>query len=350
MRKDDMAKASLPEQFSLRWNDFSSNLTSGFFTHLAENNLVDVTLAVEGQLLQAHKLVLSVCSPYFKNIFKENPCQHPVVILKDMKYSEIETLLKFMYQGEINIRQEELPTFLKIAQTLQIKGLTGEQNDKLLSCKSNDCIWSKTEKSIEHSEVDTLSTAFKDDGRIQRPKRSQEATKKHTKKKRQATASLEEDTSDLQPKKGSVSSDKEEVLLLSNEDSDDSLDLRKDNNTVDEREGNAEIAENLNRSISSQSMIQDSTPGAVEPVTYRLSARGRPQLVHEGYVYNLTSRSEGLNRSHYRCAEQHRGCRGKCAVIAERFMPTGVHDHNHPPGYQSEYDYRKKKGLDVDTM
>jgi len=89
---------------------------------------------------------------------------------------------------------------------------------------------------------------------------------------------------------------------------------------------------------------------AVEPVIYRLSARGRPQLVHEGYVYNLTSRSEVLNRSHYRCAEQHRGCRGKCSVIAERFMPTGVHEHNHPPGYQSEYDYKKKKGLDTDSV
>ena len=83
-------------------------------------------------------------------------------------------------------------------------------------------------------------------------------------------------------------------------------------------------------------------------MTYRLSARGRPQLVHEGYVYNLTSRSEVLNRSHYRCAEQHRGCRGKCAVIAERFMPTGVNEHNHPPGYQSEHDYRKKKGMEPD--
>lgn len=65
-----MAKNSLSEQFSLRWNNFSNNLTSGFLNHLTENDLVDVTLAVEGQLLQAHKLVLSVCSPYFKNIFK----------------------------------------------------------------------------------------------------------------------------------------------------------------------------------------------------------------------------------------------------------------------------------------
>lgn len=58
------------EQFSLKWNNFSNNLTSGFLNHLTENDLVDVTLAVDGQLLQAHKLVLSVCSPYFKSIFK----------------------------------------------------------------------------------------------------------------------------------------------------------------------------------------------------------------------------------------------------------------------------------------
>lgn len=56
--------------YSLKWNNFTSNLTCGFLSHLSDNELVDVTLAVEGRLLQAHKLVLSVCSPYFKEIFK----------------------------------------------------------------------------------------------------------------------------------------------------------------------------------------------------------------------------------------------------------------------------------------
>lgn len=66
-----MATILSPKEFSLRWNNFSNNLTSGFLSHLSENDLVDVTIAVEGgQLLLAHKLVLSVCSPYFKNIFK----------------------------------------------------------------------------------------------------------------------------------------------------------------------------------------------------------------------------------------------------------------------------------------
>lgn len=102
-------------------------------------------------------------------------------------------------------------------------------------------------------------------------------------------------------------------------------------------------------SLSNKNKI-DVIFAVVEPVTYRLSTRGRPQLVHDGYVYNLTSRSVKMNSSHYRCAEQHRGCRGKCAVISERFMPTGVRDHNHPPGYQSEYDYRKKKGQDIESV
>lgn len=58
------------EEFALRWNNFSNNLSDGFSAHLSNKDLVDVTLAVEGRLLQAHKLILSVCSPYFHEIFK----------------------------------------------------------------------------------------------------------------------------------------------------------------------------------------------------------------------------------------------------------------------------------------
>lgn len=58
------------DQFSLRWNNFHSNLTSGFHALLQGEDLVDVTLAAGGQFVQAHKIVLSVCSPYFKDLFK----------------------------------------------------------------------------------------------------------------------------------------------------------------------------------------------------------------------------------------------------------------------------------------
>nr|CAD7256453.1 unnamed protein product [Timema shepardi] len=114
------------EQFSLRWNNFHSNLSSGFHALLQGEDLVDVTLAAGGNFVQAHKIVLSVCSPYFKELFKVNPCKHPIVIMKDVGHKELISILEFMYRGEVNVRQEELASFLKTAESLQVKGLTGD--------------------------------------------------------------------------------------------------------------------------------------------------------------------------------------------------------------------------------
>ncbi|XP_076622552.1 uncharacterized protein LOC143342492 isoform X2 [Colletes latitarsis] len=344
-----MAKTSLSEQFSLRWNNFSSNLTSGFLSHLTENDLVDVTLAVEGQLLQAHKLVLSVCSPYFKNIFKENPCQHPVIILKDMKYTEIESLLQFMYQGEINIKQEDLSTFLKVAQTLQIRGLATEDTSstKTFSNCDNQLDIESNAQNIDHSHLNAINKIYKDVEMIERRKRTRDTAGRSDKKKKRNTFTVSENIHDLSNEE--VDDSNQKVQFLTNKDTDDSTHENEDNNIPVVKNYDNDQNRDSTEMNDAQTSKENPTQQAVEPVIYRLSARGRPQLVHEGYVYNLTSRSEVLNRSHYRCAEQHRGCKGKCAVIAERFMPTGVHDHNHSPEYQSEHEYRRKKGLDVDT-
>ncbi|XP_012287447.1 broad-complex core protein isoforms 1/2/3/4/5 isoform X2 [Orussus abietinus] len=138
------------EQFSLVWNSFPRNLSSGLYTLLTDEHLVDVTLAAEGQILRAHKLILSVCSTYFRELFKGNSCKHPIVILKDVNYRDLSAMLHFMYQGEVNIKQEDIASFLKVAETLQIKGLTkdtqseekfskeAEELDQLLQADKND--------------------------------------------------------------------------------------------------------------------------------------------------------------------------------------------------------------------
>ncbi|CAD0200289.1 unnamed protein product [Chrysodeixis includens] len=117
------------EQFSLCWNNFHANMSAGFHGLLSRGDLVDVTLAADGRLLQAHKLVLSVCSPYFQEMFKSNPNPHPIVFLKDVSHSALRDLLQFMYQGEVNVKQEELASFISTAEQLQVKGLTGNQNE-----------------------------------------------------------------------------------------------------------------------------------------------------------------------------------------------------------------------------
>ncbi|XP_046998399.1 longitudinals lacking protein, isoforms H/M/V-like, partial [Schistocerca americana] len=111
------------QQFCLRWNNHQPNFISVFTHLLSTESLVDVTLAAEGKHLQAHRVVLSACSPYFQMLFTMNPCQHPIVILKDVKYDDLKIMVDFMYYGEVNISHEQLPAILKTAELLKVKGL-----------------------------------------------------------------------------------------------------------------------------------------------------------------------------------------------------------------------------------
>ncbi|XP_055594616.1 longitudinals lacking protein, isoforms H/M/V-like isoform X3 [Uranotaenia lowii] len=117
------------QQFSLRWNNYTNYITGAFDSLRYEEDLVDVTLCCEGRKIRAHKILLSACSAYFKDIFKENPCQHPVIIFKNVKYSDLMAIVEFMYQGEVSVVQESLPSFLHTAELLSIRGLTDNSGD-----------------------------------------------------------------------------------------------------------------------------------------------------------------------------------------------------------------------------
>lgn len=83
-----------------------------------------IILAVEGKLLKAHKIVLSLSSPYFKSMFNANPCQHPIIFLKDTQFKLIQHLLDFIYLGKTNVNHVDLQAFMEVAESLQIKGLS----------------------------------------------------------------------------------------------------------------------------------------------------------------------------------------------------------------------------------
>lgn len=51
--------------FNLKWEDHKTETISGIGNMLNSSIFVDCTLVAEGQFLQAHKLILSACSPYF---------------------------------------------------------------------------------------------------------------------------------------------------------------------------------------------------------------------------------------------------------------------------------------------
>jgi len=115
------------EKFCLRWNDFENNISSAFRELRDDKDFFDVTLACDDDQIQAHKVILSACSPFFRNILRRNVHQHPLLYLKGVKYTDLQSVLNFMYHGEVNIAQEELNSFLAVAEDLRVKGLTQNQ-------------------------------------------------------------------------------------------------------------------------------------------------------------------------------------------------------------------------------
>ena len=120
----------MSEKFSLKWNDFQSNVSKTFSLLRSEEEFFDVSLVSDDQkMMSAHKLVLSASSPYFKHILTHNKHSHPLLCLDGVSSGELQFVLDYIYQGEVQIYQEQLDRFLEVAQRLKLEGLTGNDHD-----------------------------------------------------------------------------------------------------------------------------------------------------------------------------------------------------------------------------
>ena len=123
------------ENFCLKWNDFESNMVTSFKNLRSDSDFFDITLGCHdsrGRVLKAHKVILSACSSFFRNILKMStgyPHPNPFIYLRGVSYNDLQCLLDFMYHGEVKVAQEDLNSFLAIAEELQIKGLTNKNGD-----------------------------------------------------------------------------------------------------------------------------------------------------------------------------------------------------------------------------
>ena len=120
---------TMAEKLCLQWNDFKENITASFGNLREEKDFTDVTLACEdGKQVEAHKVVLACSSPVFQKILKRNKHAYPLLYMRGMKSEDLLAILDFLYCGETNVYQENLDSFLNIAEELELKGLMGKSN------------------------------------------------------------------------------------------------------------------------------------------------------------------------------------------------------------------------------
>ena len=137
----------MSEKFCLKWNDFHSNLSKSFGLFRNEDYLHDVTLVSDDHhQVSAHKLVLSACSEYFRHIFKHNnkPNAHPLLCLDGISIGDLNNIMDYIYNGEVQIFQENLDRFLSVAQRLKLEGLIGDP-----SCQQNSSVAGQADVKVQ---------------------------------------------------------------------------------------------------------------------------------------------------------------------------------------------------------
>lgn len=121
------------KEYCVNWKNHMSHVRQAFDSLLCSNELTDVMIYCEGKKVSAHRMVLSACSAYFREIFKNNPYQNPIIVIPGVEYAVLTDIIRFIYQGEVSVDTAKLDMFLKTAQLLQISGLTEKANDRVIS-------------------------------------------------------------------------------------------------------------------------------------------------------------------------------------------------------------------------
>ena len=115
----------------LTWANYNQKLSQAFRRYLDHQLFCNVSLSAEGRTVKCHQEILSACSTWFESILSSvESYQHPIILLKDVSFIELEYIVNFMYSGEVVVPQEEIQSFLKTAELLEIKGLLDRQEEK----------------------------------------------------------------------------------------------------------------------------------------------------------------------------------------------------------------------------
>jgi predicted RNA-binding Zn-ribbon protein involved in translation (DUF1610 family) len=117
------------EKMLLNWTEHTANAPNTFKQLWGDQDFADVTLATaDHQQIQAHKVIISSCSQFFRNILVKNPHANPLIYLKGIRHKELEMVLKCIYLGECEVENSDLRDFLAVGADLEITGLVTPQN------------------------------------------------------------------------------------------------------------------------------------------------------------------------------------------------------------------------------
>ena len=118
------------EKYSLTWHTYSDHLKNMMKELMMNEDYSDVTLVTEDKkYLKANGSILSACSPIFKEIFKRDKSSNTIMYLRGIQFSEMESILQFIYLGEATFYEERMDEFVAVAKSLEITELCNAESE-----------------------------------------------------------------------------------------------------------------------------------------------------------------------------------------------------------------------------
>ena len=121
----------MSEKFCLKWNDFQSNVSKSFSSYRENDDFFDVTLiSSDFMKFNAHRIVLSSCSDHFRGLLRQSSGPNLHLCLDNVHSKDLTHLLDYVYHGEVALMQENLDSFLQVAQRFKLHGLLLPSQDQ----------------------------------------------------------------------------------------------------------------------------------------------------------------------------------------------------------------------------
>ena len=121
----------MSSQLEVKFDDFKENASAAFESLREDKDFTDVTLVCEdGQQVESHKVVLTTSSPFFQALLKRNQHPHPLIFMRNVSFENLGAIIDYLYLGEASLLEENLESFLQIAEELALKGLARENRER----------------------------------------------------------------------------------------------------------------------------------------------------------------------------------------------------------------------------
>ncbi|CAH1646834.1 unnamed protein product [Spodoptera littoralis] len=287
---------SQTERLSLSWDSHQKSICNGLSVLQQRGEYVDMTLAADGHYVKVHQMVVSLVSPYLKDLISTAPCPHPVIFLNNISYTTLCAILEYVYTGEVQVPRDKLPDLLSAGRALHIRGLK-DMNEGKPPEESRPTMPSLSEILKEEQNKDTQEQILTS---------SPEPICK---------IYISENANNYDTTMDTENESSTDIMAIT----DTSIPLKK--NKKYKKDDKPPISPETTRNVLLSKQVQ-----------YSISNQGGLQAVYNRYIYNLRYISKTNGRRFWRCVQysSNNNCPANISTLNNNTVVDRTFTHNHP--------------------